>query len=249
MIIDAHTHYGYDYVFEEDLSLDDLLANMEKHKIDISIVQPGTVLDLKTVRKQHNKISTLSKKMPGRIYGMANPNPHLPKSKYSKELERCIKDLGFVGVKLNTFGHAVNPNLNAGRMVFELASKLNIPVMVHTGEGIPWSLPSTLIPIAKEFPNIDIVLAHCGGNIFSCEAQLAAQICPNIYLETSWIPSLTIREFCRKIGANRVMFGSDMGNNVATELAKYRTINLTKEELDWCLWRTASRVFKITTSN
>jgi len=245
MIIDAHAHYGHDYVFEEDLTLSDLLTNMDKNKIDISIVQPGTVLDLKTVIKQHNDISILSKEMPGRIYGMANPNPHLPENKYRKELERCIKELGFVGVKLNTLGHAVNPNQHTGRNVFESASDLDIPVMVHTGDGIPWALPSALIPIAMEFSNLKIILAHCGGSMFSGEAALAARLCPNIYLETSWIPSLTIRDYCKNIGADRVMFGSDMGDNVASELAKYTIRGLTKEELEWCLWKTAATVFKI----
>jgi predicted TIM-barrel fold metal-dependent hydrolase len=245
MIIDAHTHLGYDYVFEEDNTLNDLLTNREKNKIDISIMQPGTVIDLETVVKQHNEISALSKKMPGKIYGMANPNPHLPGNGHRKELERCIKTLGFVGVKLHPLGHAVNPTQATAKKVFEAASNLDIPVMVHTGDGIPWTLPSTLIPVAMKFPDLKIVLAHCGGGMFSSEAALAAMLCPNVYLETSWLPSLVIRDFCRNIGADRVMFGSDMGDNAASELAKFSTLGLTKEELEWCLWKTAAKVFKI----
>jgi len=248
MIVDAHTHLGYDYIFEEDFTVDDLLTNMEKNRVDTSIVQPGTVLDLKTVIEQHNAIADLSKKMPRQIFGMANPNPHLPRDEYRNEVERCVSGLGFLGVKMQTLGHGVDPGKSAGRKVFETASDLGVPVMVHTGTGIPRSLPSMLIPAAKDFPNLEIVLAHSGGSMFAGEAALAAQLCPNIYLEASWLPGFTVLRICRKLGAERVMFGSDHGDNVAAELTKFRTVGLTDEELEWCLGKTAAKVFKIPVS-
>lgn len=248
MIIDAHSHLGHDYVYEEDLTLDLLLTNMEKNKVDVSIVQPGTALDLEEVVRQHNEIAALAKKMPGRIYGMANPNPHLRADAYRKELERCVDTLGFVGVKLHPQAHAVNPSLSAGKKVFETALDLEIPVMVHTGDGIPWTLPSVLIPIAMKYPELRIVMAHCGTAMFVSEAIIAANLCPNIYLEPSWLPSDATRNLCKTLGADRVMFGSDAGENIATELAKFGSINLAKEELEWCLCKTAAKVFRISLS-
>jgi len=248
MIIDTHTHLGYDYVYEEDFSVKDLLANMERNKVDISIVQPGTVLDLKTIVTQHNTIGALCRDMPRKIFGMANPNPNLPTNTYRKELARCIDDLSFVGVKLNPPAHAVNPSQSAGRRVFEAALDLGVPVMVHTGSGIPWSVPSALIPIARDFPDLNIILAHSGGSMFAGEAALAAQLCSNIYLEASWLPGFMVYRFCRTLGADRIMFGSDHADNVATELTKFSSIGLTNEELEWCLGKTAARVFKISTT-
>jgi len=101
MFIDAHAHLGYEYAFEEDMTLEELPTNMDTNKIDISIVRPGTVFDPGTVMKQHNAIAVLAAKMIERIFGMANPNLHLSTRKYHNELERCVKDLGFVGVKLH----------------------------------------------------------------------------------------------------------------------------------------------------
>ena len=245
MIIDAHAHLGYDYVFEEDFTLEKLLPHMDKNKIDASVVQPGSVLYLKTVIEQHDAIANLSREMPGRIFGMANVNPHLPAKEYREELGRCVNDLGFVGVKLHPLAHAVDPNRSNGRKVFETALDLGIPVMVHTGAGIPWALPSALIPAAMDFPEVKIVLAHSGSAVFSSEAALAGKLCCNVYLETSWMPSIAIHSFCKTLGANRVMFGSDHGQNVATELAKYRTMGLDDRELEWCLGRTAAEVFRI----
>ncbi|MEM2929991.1 MAG: amidohydrolase family protein [Thermoproteota archaeon] len=244
-IVDAHAHLGYDYVFEHDFNLQDLLTGIERNDIDISIVQPGITFDLETVVKQHNDIAELSKKMPGRIFGVANPNPHLPRSKYREELERCVKDMGFVGVKIHPFAHAVNPNGSTGRSVFEAALELKIPVMIHTGSGIPWSLPSMLMPIAREFPKLKIILAHSGGNLFAEEALLIAGTHPNIYLETSWTPSSAIHRFSKVLGPNRIMFGSDHPENAATELTKFRSIGLNRNELEWCLGKTAIEVFNI----
>ncbi len=246
MIVDAHSHLGYDHVFEVDFTVEELVTNMNLNKIDASIVQPGTVLDLKSVIKQHNAIADLSRKMPARILGMANPNPHLPPDAYRKEVRRCVRDLGFVAVKLHPLGHSVNPSQSAGRRVFETASEQGIPVMVHTGVGLPWALPSAVIPMAMEFPDLKVVLAHSGSAMFSSEAALATKLCPNVYLETSWLPSITIKGFCRTIGADRIMFGSDHGENAAAELAKFRTMGLTEEQLTWCLGKTAVTVFNVT---
>jgi hypothetical protein len=46
LIIDAHSHLGYDYVFEENFTAEDLKTNMNRNNIDVSIVQPGSCLDL-----------------------------------------------------------------------------------------------------------------------------------------------------------------------------------------------------------
>jgi predicted TIM-barrel fold metal-dependent hydrolase len=236
---------GYDHVFEKEFELEDLVSNMEKNKVDVCILQPGTCLDIVEVVQQHNAIAKISSEMPGRIYGMANPNPHLPVKDYRDEIARCVSDLGFVGVKLHPFAHAVNPNGNDAKKVYESALEQGIPVMVHTGAGVPWSLPSLLIPVAMEFPDMNIIMAHCGSAIYSNEAAMAAALCTNIYLETSWLPSSTIKSFCKSFGADRVMLGSDHGSNMEAELSKYRSLNLSKEELEWCLGNTAAKVFKI----
>jgi predicted TIM-barrel fold metal-dependent hydrolase len=95
------------------------------------------------------------------------------------------------------------------------------------------------------FVGVPIVLAHGGYGIFGAEALTAAQMCANVFIEPSWAPSSGIAGMIRTLGADRVLFGSDMPINQAPELAKYRTIGLSESELDACLWRTAAQVFKL----
>ncbi|MCK4419942.1 amidohydrolase family protein, partial [Candidatus Aerophobetes bacterium] len=199
------------------------------------------------VKKQHDRILGLCKRYPGRFYGMANPNPHLPEKIYEAEFRRCITKLKFVGVKLHPFAHAVNPLGHDGRKVFSLATKLRVPVMVHTGSGIPWSEPSLLHAIAEEYATVKIIIAHAGMMVFASEAAYLAKKHANVFLECSWTAGFLIKQWIRDIGKDKIMFGSDHADNAATELTKYRTTGLTNEEIDWTLGKTAKSVFKVET--
>jgi hypothetical protein len=195
------------------------------------------------VQRYHDAIADLAGRYPGRFRGLSNPNPHLARDDYARELQRCITDLGFVGVKLHPTAHAVNPVGRDGRAAFELVNALGVPMMVHTGSGIPWAAPSLLGPLARQYPALRIVVAHAGGMILAGEAgQLAAEH-PNVYLECSWVGGFLVTAWARELGAGRLMFGSDHAENAATELTKFRTAGLTDEELTWALGGTAADVF------
>ena len=125
--------------------------------------------------------------------------------------------------------------------------QLKIPVMVHTGSGIPWSEPSLLHPIAEEYVTVKIIVAHAGMMVFASEAAYLAKKHANVFLECSWTAGFLIIEWIRDIGQDRIMFGSDHADNAAAELTKYRSIGLTNEEIDWALGKTAKSVFKVET--
>jgi hypothetical protein len=243
MIVDAHAHLGFDEIFDEDFTEAALLESHSRNSIDVTLVQPGTVHDLAAVQMQHDIIADLIRRYPGRFRGIANPNPHLPGNAYECEVTRCVEELRFVGIKMHPLAHAVNPLGRHGRRVFDLARALQVPVMVHTGAGIPWAAPSLLDPIAGGYPDLKIVVAHAGGSIFAGEAGLLAAGHSNVFLESSWVAGFQIRAWARGLGAGRVMFGSDHADNAETELTKFRSAGLSEEELDWALGGTAAAVF------
>jgi len=245
MIIDAHAHLGFDDVFDHDFTEAALIESQRVNGIGLTLVQPASAHDLGTVRILHDAIGALARRYPGRFRGIANPNPHLAASQYVGEVHRCIEDLGFVGVKMHPTAHAVNPVGRCGRRVFAAASELGVPVMVHTGAGIPWSAPSLLGPIAVEYPTLPIVIAHSGMMVLSGEAEQLAERCPNVYLECTWTPGFLVRAWADRFGAERLMYGSDHAENAATELAKVRTAGLSSGEVEWVLGRTAAKVFGV----
>lgn len=242
-IVDVHAHLGQDQIFEHEFTREALLAGQAANGIDATLVQPASVVDLATVRAQHDAVAELAGEHPGRIFGMACPNPRLPEGDYFGEVRRCVRELGFVGLKLHTLAHAVNPGSGAGRRAFEAARAFGVPLMIHTGAGLPWAAPGLALPAARDYPDVRVVLAHAGMQIFALEALAVAQACPNVWLETSWTGGPHVRRFVRTLGPERVLFGSDHGDNAPTELTKHRTIGLTPTEVDWVLGRTAVEVY------
>ena len=125
------------------------------------------------------------------------------------------------------------------------AHALGIPAMVHTGPGVPFALPSLCIPAARKYPGLNIILAHAGFAVFSAEAQVAASVCGNLYLETSWCIGEDIRWMINTIGPNRVMMGADLPSNVPVEVAKYKALDLSPEVFDQVMGTTAIDVFQM----
>lgn len=246
MIIDAHVHLGHDRVFDEEQSEKEILSVMNANGVDVAIVQP--MVDTPTLdvaQEIHNRIAEMCKQNPKRIFGMISLNPHLKEKEFEEEVTRCVEKLDFVGIKLNPIAHACNPLSKDGTRVFEKANEIGIPVMVHTGSGIPFALPSLVMPVAKRFPQLKIVLAHAGGNISAGEALIVAQECENIFLEPSWVAIHIIQKWVKPIGVQRIMFGSDMLENCPVELAKFRNMGLSEEGLQQCLYRTAKDFFNL----
>jgi predicted TIM-barrel fold metal-dependent hydrolase len=117
--------------------------------------------------------------------------------------------------------------------------------MVHTGPGIPFALPSLCIPPARKYPNLKIILAHAGFGVFSAEAQVAASVCNNLYLETSWCIGEDILWMIQTIGPDRLMMGADLTNNIPVEVAKFKALNLDPETYAKVMSTTAIKTFKL----
>ncbi len=243
MIVETHSHIGDTNVFDVDLKEEDLLATFDANGVDIGIVMPSA--GCASAPAIHDRIAKMGQQNPGRIYGMIQINPHTNRQEYEKEAERCVRELGFVGVKIHPLGYGVSPRSKSADMVFQVARDLEIPVMIHTGSGIPWALPSLWIPLAQRYPQVSVILAHAGMGVFSMEATLTANLCPNVYLETSWAKPGELLSMIREVGAHRVMMGGDLMSNLPVEIFKYRSIGLTPEEQTQCLARTAIQVFKL----
>jgi predicted TIM-barrel fold metal-dependent hydrolase len=242
MIVDAHTHLGYSHIFSMGIAEQELIGTMDRYGIDVSVVMPAAGADIVPT---HDAIAQLAEKYPGRIFGMASLTPLIGESDYAAELRRCVRELGFHAVKLHPLAHAVMPTAPAADVVFATAAELQIPVMVHTGTGVPFSLPSVLIPRALEYPDTPIILAHAGFAVYTPEAFVAAQVCSNIYLEPSWCMAHDVKRMVQQFGADRVMYGGDLPSNVPVELAKFQSLDLPEDAYEMCMAGTAIKVFKL----
>jgi predicted TIM-barrel fold metal-dependent hydrolase len=102
-----------------------------------------------------------------------------------------------------------------------------------------------VLPLAREFHDTPVVLAHAGVGVSTREAGVVAATCGNVWLETSSCWVLDIRWLLEYVGPERLMLGSDALENLPIELARYRALGLDQLTLERCLGGTASEVFGI----
>lgn len=243
MIVNAHAHIGESRVFDHTFSEKELIEGMDKYGIDVSIVQP--LIGPKSYQEYHDDIADVAVRYPGRIVGMTAFSPHIDRDDYFAEVERCVKELGFVGVKLHPFEMAVDPLSADGRVAFEAASAFGVPLMVHTGVGSPFAGPAKLVPRAREFPHLPIIMAHAGLIVYTHEAMVAAELCQNLYFEPSWCSYYLVHEMIKKFGYERVMIGGDHILNYPLEKLKIDLLELDDKDKAYVLGETARKVFKL----
>ena len=246
MIIDAHMHLGEDLIYNSNDDEERISGYMKEFGIGGVILQPG--LKVRDWHKSCERIRDFATVNPGHAWGIVSYTPHCPDEEYIEHVSWAVRELGFVAIKLHPEAYCCAPNAPQARKVYEAARKLSVPVMIHTGNGVASALPSLAIPMAMEYPDVTFVLAHAGGGMFGNEALVAAQVCPNIYLETSWCPVYVVKNFAEKLGCSRLMFGTDNPDNVGVELAKHSALHLSEENLNWCLGGTAKKVFSLKTA-
>ncbi len=241
-VVDAHGHLGKCTVFELNAEEPEVLETMDEAGIDAGLIMPYPgAPDPCTV---HDDIADLARRHPGKVFGIVNANPRfLGREAYFAEVQRCIQDLGFVGIKLHTVGHAVGPLTEIGGWVFEAASLFKVPLQIHTGPGIPFSAPGAVIPRAQQYPGLRIVLVHAGQSYLSGSAYGVAKVCPNIYLETSWSYGAEIEWWANDLGAQRLMMGADLPNNRTAAIAQYRALHLTDAQFEQALGGTVTEVY------
>jgi uncharacterized protein len=117
--------------------------------------------------------------------------------------------------------------------ILEIAAESRLVVFVHCGSlsvgvrrklGLPslfdmrYSNPLDLHPVALRFPAVCFVVPHFGAGLFR-EALMLADLCPNVWLDTSssnrWMAyeNLQLPEVFRRslavTGAGRLLFGTD----------------------------------------
>lgn len=241
-IFDTHTHIGYGLHHGRRYSAESLLTAMDKHGVDRSVVIPFPVVE--DYRATHDEIGSAIKAQPERLVGTACIYPYIGADKFRDEVKRCVEEFGFRALKLQPQFQPLDPLLTRGDFLYETAMEFDLPLIIHTGTGAPYALPSLYTIPARRFPELKIILAHCGGGgLFFAEAIVAAQTCPNIWLELSTLMPHHILQVLQHIPSERLMIGSDLPENLATELFKIYTLEVADETKQNILWNTACRVF------
>ncbi len=240
-IYDTHCHLGEALHSGRRQTAGDLLDSMDKTGIDRALVIPFPVVE--DYRAAHDAIFRAVRAHPDRFRGAACVNPFIPEQDFRDEIRRCSEELGFRALKLQPQYQALNPLSGRSEFLFAAALQHKMALVVHTGAGAPFALPSLYIVPARKFPELPIVLGHAGGGLYVLEAIVAATVCPNIYIELSSLMPHHIREVLAHVAPDRLMMGSDLPESAETEIGKILHLSLADAARQQILWHTAERLF------
>jgi predicted TIM-barrel fold metal-dependent hydrolase len=192
---------------------------------------------------------------PGRFRLMANLNPHLHYPLVG-ELKRQIS-LGAVGLKLHPVHGTFAPNDRMLYPAYAFCEGEDFPVVFHCGTSVfpgatnRYANPELLEDVARDFPDLTIVLAHGGRGWWYDAAAFMTLMRPNVYIEISGLPPQKLPDYYRSFDlerlARKMIFGTDWPG-VPGPRANARAVanlGLPKETLLGVLHGNARRIYRL----
>ncbi len=173
-------------------------------------------------RKQNDEVLQALSHWHHRAFGFVYLNPKYVQESLD-ELNRCVRDNMMVGVKLWVAEHCNSKDLDR---IVERAAELKAVIFQHTWLKIGGNLkgestPMDLAELAARHPDIPMICGHTGGDWEQGIRAIRAH--KNVYSDlaggdpTSGFAEMAVRE----LGAERVIYGSDIGGrSFASQLAK-----------------------------
>ncbi len=199
---DAHCHTGDadpDGVAGSDAKL---LERLDRAGHAGAVIMPSR--DPRGYPAANNRILAESQASGGRLLPFLRIDPHAPGA--LAEAERSL-DVGHCGVKLHPRGEAFPLSHPVVHDVARLAAERRVPVLVHSGRGIP-PLREDLLRLLETAPGVQVILAHCG---ISDLARLGpeADHLPGVYFDTAWWDVTDLLALFAWVPPGRILYASD----------------------------------------
>lgn len=158
------------------------------------------------------------RRYPDKVVGFAGVDPADP-VKGVAEVARARKEFGLRGVGVAPCAQDYHPTDTRAMRVYEAAAELDMPLMFHPGIHmatackLEYAKPVLLDEVAREFPNLKIILAHLGYPWVTETLVLLAKH-PNLYSDISWLLHHPWEAYQALLGAyhhgvmDKLLFGS-----------------------------------------
>jgi predicted TIM-barrel fold metal-dependent hydrolase len=227
-IIDSHAHvdeyeaFGW---FDPPEAIIELMDEAGIEKTVVMTYADAPVLNPDALRYLYDAC----RKYPDRLIPYARINPHAANA--AALLEEAIVDLGMKGLKIHQESVTAATHHGSVIRLVKRAAEFDAPVLFHSGDE-PLSLPQQFARLAEEAPEATIILAHMGGYHHTDDAIRVCERYDNLLVDTSACPyPRKIKEAIERLGAHRVLFGSDgPGCNPKLELRKVTRLGLSEAE-------------------
>ena len=93
---------------------------------------------------------------------------------------------------------------------YQVLAERGVPLVVHCGTStFPGSMneladPAYLLPVVRDFPTLDVVLAHGGRGWWYDAAAFMALSNPHVWIELSGLPPKRLPEYYRRFDLGRL---------------------------------------------
>jgi len=209
-IIDFHTHLS-DLWFDSPLiSEQQYLDGLDRMNIDIACI--FTLMGFYEPCGPHNDF--LARR------AMANPRRYIPFVTVDpklgvpavRELERCLGNPIFRGVKFHPWCQAFAPSMVKQTMIdiLKVAAAHHAPVLFHDGTP-PYSTSFQIAATARWVPEATIVLGHGGLSDYVVPAAQLTRDIPNLYTCVCCPKAGDLKHFVETAGPDKILWGSDFG--------------------------------------
>ncbi|RLV47765.1 amidohydrolase [Nocardioides mangrovicus] len=145
---------------------------------------------------------------PGRFRPVANVNPHLH-FPIAAEVRRQL-DLGAAALKLHPVHGGFRCDDAALYPAYQVLTERGVPLVVHCGtSSFPGSRneladPAHLLPVVRDFPELDVVLAHGGRGWWYDAAAFMALSNPHVWIELSGLPPKRLPDYYARFDLGRL---------------------------------------------
>jgi predicted TIM-barrel fold metal-dependent hydrolase len=200
VIIDAHNHLG-DRPGARQTGAE-LVAKLDHAGVDKAVVFPFVEGNF-----TNDFVKQAYDEFPERLIPYCAVNPW--ERDAVDTVRQCISGWGFKGLKLHpTINgyHLADPELVDP--LFRLAEELDFPIIVHGASDL-YNSPPEFAMMATRFPRVPLMMAHMGFFWSVDQAITFAGEFENLYLETSRAPIFEIQTAVKRIGAHKVIWGTD----------------------------------------
>jgi len=202
-----------DYLTGDDgFGVETMLASMDDGHVDRAVVcSLGQMVDNDYIR---DVVAT----HPDRLIGFGQVNPRTPEA--AATVRACARG-GLRGIKLHPQMHGYH-FADHGLLdpIFRACADSGLIVLVNALDDA-FCHPFAIEEIAKDFPDVPVLIAHMGTVWNVLEAQIVAERGDHIYLETSTASLLEVKMAYRRLGAGKLVLGTDWpGSEFDLERAK-----------------------------
>ncbi len=214
LIVDAHCHMGpwFNFHVPEDGSAASMVHAMDQTGITCGIVAPHVAIGPDSARGNREAVEAAAQ-FPGRIVPYVTVNPTHGEREVREEIARWERETGVRAFKIHPGCHEYRASGENYFPVYEYAHEHGLPILSHSWAGDPLGGAGSLGALAEKYPRAGFIIGHAASSWeILAESEAEAKRRDNIYLDLTGSRLLygLLEEMVRRVGAERVLLGTDM---------------------------------------